>query len=350
VVAALASGQTERGQKVTVVSLSAPADDVLASRIVARGASVTWLPKKPGIDPTLLVRLRRLFRELAPDVVHTHNPLPLVYGAPVASLLGVPTLHTKHGPHPDAPHRLALRRLAARSVDIFVAVSSDTAQAARRFGEAEGARLRVVPNGLDLDAFASSSALRREIREGWGVDDDVQVIGTVGRLEPVKDHEGLVRALAPVLGPARRLVIAGGGSRDRAIGAAAEALGVAPWVRLLGERSDVARVLQGFDAFVLASRTEGQPLAVIEAMAANLPVVSTRVGGIAEAFGTAALLVPPGDPSALAKAISSMLDAPEERRALAARGHTLVHRRHSVTAMLDAYDALYAEARSYARA
>jgi glycosyltransferase involved in cell wall biosynthesis len=338
----LANEQIRRGHSVIAVSLEEPRGGPLAREFAAIGAQVARVPKRPGFDATLSLRLYQLFRRLEIDLVHSHNPLPLVYAAPAARLARARAVHTKHGPHPDRPRRLWLRRIAAMSTHAFVAVSAPTAAYARSIREVSERKLHVIVNGVDLDQFALPDAARARARARWQLPHDAWVIGTVGRMAAVKDHPTLLRATAPLLAPRTRLVIAGDGPEAQATRALAHELGVAPWVHFTGVCDEVPLLLQALDLFVLSSRVEGMPLVLLEAMAAGLPIVATAVGGVPETVDDVARLVPPGDEHALRAAIQELGQNRHGGVELGRRGRERAYSHHSVTRMASRYLQIYA--------
>lgn len=339
----LAAAQVEGGHRVSVVSFEEPPEGGLLSRFEAAGVTVSRFPKRPGFDVRLTAELFAHFRREAFDVVHTHNPLPLIYAALPAKAAGARVVHTKHGPHPARAHRLWLRRFGSLAVDAFVAVSDDTASFASEHWEVRLRKLHVVQNGIDVERFVGQADRRLRQRTSWGIEDDTLVFGTVGRMAPVKNHALLLRAAAPLLGPLCRLVIAGDGPERASTEALIQELQVARWVHVLGAIDDVPSVLAGIDVFALSSHVEGLPLAVMEAMACSLPVVATRVGGVPKvvADGGTGLLVPPGDERALRAALARLKDAPLERTLLGEAGRGRAEREFTSSRMLDEYMALY---------
>ena len=293
-----------------------------------------------GFDRTLHVRLIRLFRRIRPDVVHTHNGPPLIYAAPVARLLGARVVHTKHGKGEISRRMLPLCRMISRTVHRFVAVSADTAEAARR-GEAPP-RLSVIENGIPLAAFRPDAELRYAARAELGIASDAVVVGSVGRLVEEKDYPLLVRALGPRLSDKVRLVLVGDGPARPAIEAAVAAAGVGAFVTLTGARHDVPRLLAGFDVFAMSSRTEGVPLALPEAMTSQLPVVATAVGGVPGIVPEdTGFLVAHGDAAALGDAIGRLVNDPALRAQMGERARAYALGRFSEENMLNAYLALY---------
>lgn len=336
----LAGGQVRRGHHVVAISLAALPHGVLAEEFVARGVAVSAVPKGAAFDPRAVIRLARLLRGERIDVVHTHNPQPLAYGAPAGRLARIAVVHTKHGVNPDVGRRLWLRRFGGHLAHAYVAVSEATAAVARRNRECRPARLSIIPNGVDLEAYGPDADTRAAIRAELELPADAWVFGTVGRVSVEKDHSLLLRAAGPLLGPKVRLVIVGDGAELPRV--RAEASRYAPWVLFTGLRRDVPRLLAALDVFVLSSRTEGLPLALLEAMATGLAAVSTDVGGVSEVAeqGRAALLVRPADDTALRDALRTLANDPGAARALGRRARER-SRRYDTRRSVDEYLALY---------
>jgi sugar transferase (PEP-CTERM/EpsH1 system associated) len=291
--------------------------------------------------------MARLFRTLHPDIVHTRNwtCIDAVIGSRLA---GVPVvIHGEHGREavdPDGRNltRRRIRRLLAPLVTHFVAVSRDLARWLVEDVGVPARKVRTIRNGVDVGRFCPGD--REGARRALGLPVDAAVIGTVGRLDPVKDHAGLIRALALGGGGERGvLVIAGDGPCRKDLEALARSLGLEGRVRILGDRDDVPRVLQVLDVFVLSSVGEGMSNAILEAMATGLPVVATRVGGNPELVldGVTGRLVPPRSPAALADAVGTYLDHPERARAHGAAGRTRTVAEFGLDQMLTAYTDLY---------
>ncbi len=345
----LAAIQHRRGHRVAVISLAPAPDGPLAAEFERAGITVERVAKeRPGFDFTLPPRLARRFRALRADVVHTHNPQPLIYSSAAARLVGASAIHTKHGLNPGTSKQQAIRRAAARLVSSFVAVSEPTAAQARQQRNCAPAKLKVIPNGIRLDRFdrpaAERAALRAAARKDLGLG-DAWVVGTVGRLDEYKNHLMLVRAMAPYLGDGVKLVIIGGGPMREALEQAVARLPDPSSVVLAGQRMDVPNLLPAFDVFTLPSSTEGLPLVVPEAMAAGLPVVATAVGGLPSVLdeGVTGLLVPVEE-EPLAAALLSLRD-PAKARAMGAAARAAALERFGAERMVDRYLELYAAAR-----
>jgi glycosyltransferase involved in cell wall biosynthesis len=327
-----------RGHQVAIVSLS-PGGRV---RREARGVPVYDATRGDGADPSLVTRLAVLFFKLRADVVHTHNPAPLLHAVPAALLARVPgRVHTKHGANLYGRRGLWAARVLVRALDALVAVSAETAEIARRKERVPNRRLHVVPNGIPLRDFSADPGARARVRAELGIPADAFVVGSVGRLASEKDYPLLVRAASPLLGERARLVLVGEGDARPAIERAI-APEKAPFVTLTGARSDVPALLAAFDVFALSSLTEGLPLAIPEAMATALPIVATAVGGLPSSVPPqCGALVPACDESALGCALAGLMSDPARARAMgeAARRHALA--RFSIDRMTDAYEVLY---------
>jgi glycosyltransferase involved in cell wall biosynthesis len=295
-----------------------PWKDALADEVAASGAGVVCLDARRPASLAWLRRLRRLVRDRDIRLVHTHMPAPAAAARVVLPGRSPAFVHTEHNlwGRYRAPTRWA-NRLTWRRNAAAVAVSGAVAASVR----ARRPRPEVVVHGLD--GASRPPAPRAAACAALGLAPAGPVVGTVGNLTAKKDHATLVEALARLVGewPDARLVVVGAGPLEADLRARAARAGLADRVVLAGSRGDVAEVLGAFDVFVLSSRAEGLPIALLEAMAAERPCVATSVGGIPEVVtdGVDGLLVPPGDADALATAVSKLLADPDRRADLGAR-------------------------------
>ena len=304
------------------------------------------------------VGLAAHFRRLAPDVVHLHSGV-WFKGAYAARLAGAgPVVFTDHGrPHPDPLASRLLDGLGARLTSTTVAVSKELGAYLIRRLRVPAARLRVIPNGIHL-MDPPDEATRISVRGELGLPPGVAVVGSVGRLDRVKAYDRLLEAVAGLLGKSDRtapspvLLLIGDGPERAALEAQAEALDLRKAVRFLGWRSDARRLLAALDLFVLPSDSEGTSVALLEAMAAGVPVVATAVGGTPSVLGKsgAGLLVPAGDTAALVQAMATMLRDPGGRQSAGRKGRQRVQEAYSFEGMAAAYRTLYAELRAAFRA
>jgi len=339
----LASSQQRRGERVLVVSLAAGPEGPLGEMFRASGVETASIPKGAGVDASLPFRLSAFLKRQGADVVHTHNPHALIYGAPAGRMSGAITVHTRHGMNPDLPRRVWLRQKVAALLDAYVAVTPKLAQVAREANECDSSRLHVIPNGIDLERFRPDPRARQEVRQSLGIPPTAWVVGTVGRLAPEKDQTLLVRAMAPLLDERRQLVVVGDGPEREAVAASMKGTWRPEFCHLVGARADVERCLAAFDAFALSSKTEGLPLSLLEAMATGVPVISTSVGGIPDLIvhGVSGALVPAGDQEALFRQLLSLVSYPTAALQWGIAGHELVKRSYSLASMAERYRDLY---------
>lgn len=340
----LAKAQLAAGHRVLVLSLAEPPDGPMAERFRAAGALTETIPKwGPSLDPTLALRVAQCISKAGADIVHTHNPQALVYGAPAAGLSRLPCVHTKHGVNPDPTRRLWLRRAASSIVDAYVAVTPTLARLAVDQRECDSTQLHVIPNGIDTARFSPNEAARQQVRSELGIPDGAWVVGTVGRLAPEKNQGLLIDAMAPILDPRRHLVIVGAGPDSAALVERARATLRPELIHFTGARSDVQALLAAFDAFALTSESEGLPLVVLEAMAVGLPVVATAVGGIPDVVEHAktGFLVPSADRIGLMKELLQLSTRPQSTRDVANTARLMVLERHSMEHMARDYESLY---------
>ena len=340
----LAIGQRALGHEVLAVSLAAPPDGPLAADFVAHQIGVHTVAKRDGFDLSLPLRLAWLFARERVEIVHTHNPQPLIYGAAAAKLARARAVHTKHGANPDTGRRLQLRRAAALMADAYVAVSAITADIARKNREVPERKLKTVPNGIDLARFHPDAEARAQVRRELGIGERAWVVGTVGRLASEKDQALLIDALASSLSEDRQLVIIGDGAERESLAARRAALGDrARFVHLPGARRDVPRVLAALDVFALSSKTEGLPLVIPEAMATGLPVVSTAVGGIPGVLdeGLTGFLTPAGDAATLGDRFARLASDRKLAEDCGRRGRDTALSRYSAERMVRDYLDIY---------
>ena len=349
VVAALATHTDPSRFESEVVALASGGD--VADRLHSAGVTVHILGKRLGVDLSAAARLRHLIQERQISIVHAHNPVAnhwtilaclFMAGAP-------PILQTEHSIHYRGRIRLwypFLRGILGLWNSAIVGCCTAVTVSHRRIDPLNRSRYRTVYNGIEPLGRPSAerrAALRREI----AIPDGFTVAGTVGNLRGPKAHGDLLSALALLAGEFPRLItiIAGDGPLEQELRARAAALGIAGCVRWLGKRADVSNLLGIMDIFVLSSTREGFPVAVLEAISAGVPVVATDVGGVSEVImpGMTGVLVPPGDPPALAAGIRSVLGDVAGAKHRAAMAHEAFDRTFTVEAMARSMESLYAE-------
>src|SRR6266436_3237324 len=320
------------------------------------------LQKPPGKVPGFYVRIWKLLRQLRPDIVHTRNLTALAAPVP-ATLAGAPVrIHGEHGRDmvdldgSNVKYQ-RVRRLIRPFVHQYIALSRDLeSYLVDRIGVPRQ-RLAQIYNGVDTDLFKPAGARRAPLPIPGFAGAETVVIGTVGRMQPVKDQLTLVRAFVRLLElradlRARlRLVMIGEGALRQPALALLEQAGMLDLAWLPGERADIPELMRGLDLFVLPSLAEGISNTILEAMASGLPVVATRVGGNPELVeeGHTALLVPADDPRAMAAAIEVYAADAAKRSRHGAAGRAAAEARFSLHAMVGAYLEVYDRALGAAR-
>ncbi|MCA9554380.1 MAG: glycosyltransferase [Myxococcales bacterium] len=325
----------------------------------ARGVQVELLSQmrravNPLADARAVAATVQRLRELRPTIVHTHTAKAGAVGRTAAALVRTPVvLHTFHGHVFDgyfSPRKaqafLAAERALARVTDRILALSEQQRRdLAFKYRVAPIEKIQVVPLGLELDRFSAVRATRSgPVRRALGIGPDAKVIAAAGRFVPIKRFDLLIQAFAKVLGahPDAHLLLAGdGASEDRAaLERQAEALGGR--VHFLGWRKDLEAIFAEADLLALSSDNEGTPVTVIEALAAGLPVVATRVGGVEDVVrGAAGTLVAPGDVGALAQAMTDRLHLTGDDARVPDGEREAVARRFSHRRLIADIEALY---------
>ncbi len=299
-------------------------------------------------DPRVVWALADALHRHPVDLLHLHLPRAGVVGRVVARRLGLsPVVYTEHNVW--GAYGVVMRRLnqwTMHWVDHLIAVSEEVRRCTLAHGMPAD-RVTTIPNGIDADALSAAASHGPSLRGLLGLPAGVPVVGVVANLHPRKGLDTLVAAL-PRLHRQRagvHLVIIGrdDGMGERLRQLAAKA-GVGAMVHLMGPRHDAAALLRQFDVFALPSRVEGLPIALLEAMALERPVVVTPVGGVPEVVedGRDGLHVPVGDPEALALAVGRLLQAPEEAVAFGRSAAARVRREFSLEHMAEEHVRLYA--------
>jgi sugar transferase (PEP-CTERM/EpsH1 system associated) len=326
-----------------------PAGDGPLRAAFPASVAIMALGDLPGSRKLNALRMARIFRAFKPDIVHSRNwtCIDAIIGARLA---GVPVIiHGEHGREAADPEgRSALRRKVRRAlsplVTRFVTVSRDLARWLVSEVGVPSRKVTQIYNGVDTAAFCPEG--REAARQALGLPADIVAIGTVGRLDPVKDHRGLLEAFRRVAADDRAmLLIVGDGPCRADLDRQRRTLGLEQRVHLLGERPDVPVILRALDVFTLPSVGEGISNSILEAMATGLPVVATKVGGNPELVepDVTGMLVAPQSPDALAAALQRYLADPMLVRKHGEAARQRVVREFGLERMLAAYETLYAD-------
>jgi len=328
-------------------------------RICRDDVQVFALGKRDGKDLGIYSRISRLLRQLRPQIVHTRN-LPTVDMVAPAVLSGVPCrIHGEHGRDmvevggANRKYNL-LRRFVSPWVDRYISVSRDIESWLHKTIGVAPSRVVQIYNGVDSDRFHPAADRRSPLPVDGFAPDDAIVIGTVGRMETVKDQLNLAHAfvrLVDRISDGRRtlrLTMIGDGSLRAQIEGVLASAGIRDLAWLPGARDDVPEILRALDVFVLPSINEGISNTILEAMACGLPVVATAVGGNPELVvaGETGALVPPQDPDALADALAVYVNDRAQMARAGRGGRDRIEREFSLPAMvgryLDVYDQVLA--------
>ncbi|HSL84680.1 MAG TPA: glycosyltransferase [Thermoanaerobaculia bacterium] len=314
---------------------------------------VTGLGARNLRDVAAFRRLVRLLRQRRVGLVHAHLAYASIWGLLAGRLTGTPVVLTLHVRPPDDPpwSREGLRRrllvgAANRWARRALAVSGAVRDAWAAVG-LRRERIAVVHNGVETAGMESGTEAAAAVRRELGVPGGAPLVVTVSVLRPGKGLEVLLEAVPAVLGehPDARFAVVGDGPERRRLEEGAAAAGLGEAVVFTGFRRDVPALLAAADLFVLPTRDDAFPTVLLEAQAAGVAVVASRAGGVPEIVedGATGVLVPPGDPAALARAVSALLADPAARRRLAEAGRRRTEERFSADAWLARLDAVYSQ-------
>ena len=330
---------------------------VFGEKLREAGVPVYVLNRRPGLDWSLLPKLRDIIIKERIDVIHAHQYTPYFYGL-MASLYSKATLapsrpeivFTEHGRfYPDVRKfkRVVSNPILSLFTKEIVTISASTKQSLITYENFPARRIRVVYNGIDLGRFSQTTdrlAKRREL--GLAADDPV--FGIVARLDPIKNHAMLLRACQQVVTvmPNARLLIIGDGPERARLEELTQTLGLAAHVAFLGARQDISELLQTFDVFALSSFSEGTSVTLLEAMGVGVPIVATNVGGNPEVIsdGETGLLVESGNAHDMAAKLLQLLQDDALRARMGNAGKQRVHALFSIEKMVQAYVNLYISA------
>jgi glycosyltransferase involved in cell wall biosynthesis len=306
----------------------------------------------PGRDLKAFLGLYRIFRDEKPHIVHTHTSKAGILGRWAALLARVPViLHTPHGhvfwgyfgPMQTGLF-IVLEKITALFTDRIIALTDQEMADHLRFHIARDKKFTTIHSGADLSPFNTALYDRSKMKAELHIPPDDLVVGTVGRLTPVKGQIHLIEAAAKVLEvrPDSTFVFLGDGELQPELRERAAVLGMADRIRFPGWRPDTAAVMSVFDVFALPSLNEGMGRVLIEAMALSKPIIASRIGGITDLIihGKNGLLVPPRDAGAIAEAILALLGDESRRKAMGSEGRRMAEG-YSAELMVEKINALY---------
>ena len=336
-----------------VVSMT-ECDDVFCRRIQHHDVAFLSLHKAPGNGYKIYPLLYRIFREYRPTIIHTRNLAALETVVP-AFLARIPVrIHSEHGwdindPGGTNPYYSRIRRLYRPFVHHFIALSEQIAHYLERKVKVNPKRLTRIRNGVDTIKFHPNNGNKRVLIDSPFKDSNLVIMGTVGRLQAVKDQVTLIQAFDEarrISGAALnnlRLIIVGDGPLKGEIEKAIATHNLGAYVWLAGERADIPALLQAFDFFILPSRAEGISNTILEAMACGLAVIATNVGGNAELVveEKTGSLVTAGDAISMASVISRITINASQRQQQGKAARVQAETKFSLDGMVEQYSRLY---------
>lgn len=346
-------GETAAGARLEIAFLKSLGGNPFEAELRDLGVPVTGLGARNLRDTAAVRRLVRLLRQRRVDLVHAHLAYASIWGLLAGRLTGTPVVLTLHVRPPDDPpwSREGLRRrllvaAANRWAGRALAVSGAVRDAWAAVG-LRRERIAVVHNGVETAGMESGTEAAAAVRRELGVPEGAPLVATVSVLRPGKGLEVLLEAVPAVLAehPEARFAVVGDGPERRCLEERSAAAGLGDSVAWTGFRRDVPALLAAADLFVLPTRDDAFPTALLEAQAAGVAVVASRAGGVPEIVedGATGVLVPPGDAAALARAVSALLADPAARRRLAEAGRRQARERFSTAAWLGRLEAVYGE-------
>ena len=337
---------------VGIVSLS-PGGKLMERVDSSRVSLIQDLNKQPGNDWQLPFQLAKIFKREHPHIVHSHAWGTLVETWLAKMLARVPIwIHGEHGTMQEKPMNRRIQRMVWGRADQVLSVSGVLAD---RLSETMAfPRESILPllNGVEISKFQPKNQIKNNIslRDSLKIAPETKVVGIVGRLEPVKDHESFIKAIAYISnnsdsfrnGNLCALVI-GDGALTSSMQELSEELGLTKVVKFLGRRNDVPELLDLVDVSVCSSLSEGMSNTILEAMASGLPVVATNVGGNPELVieGKTGLLVPSAAPEKLGKALTSLLIDPDKCLEMGRKGKERANNHFTLDGMVKNYEDLY---------
>ncbi len=335
---------------------------LLSAGVETRDVPSLGRPVAPARDAAALVEILGILRAVRPQIVHTHMAKAGTLGRLAAAIYnrttgrGAPArvVHTYHGHvlegyfgSPAAAFFTWTERQLARLTDRIVAISPQIrTELVEEFRIGRSEQYRVVPLGFDLDALlAIDDEARRQARIALAIPAEAHVVTTVGRLTAIKQHRLFLEAARHIASrdPAALFLIVGDGELRAELERFAREAAVADRTRFLGWRRDLATIYAATDVFLLTSRNEGTPVALIESLAAGVPGVSTEVGGVGDVIDSdkVGLLAPFGDARALAQHVAALLADPARRADMGAHGRRAVSARYHLDRLVNDIESLY---------
>ncbi|MBI5353867.1 MAG: glycosyltransferase [Chloroflexi bacterium] len=313
----------------------------LEKKLLDLGIPCTRLPRLGRVDPVLFFSICQLILREKPDIIHTHLFKSDLHGRLAARLCGVPVVISTSHNNDVWVKRFPLGKLyglTAKLADRVIAVSDEVSDYQIQYTGISPEKIITIENGVDVKRFVDQEDNARALRDEFKIDSSAPLIGIIGRLSPQKDHVNFLNAAVQVKAqlPDARFLVVGDGPLREELMTQAQSLGLGSSIIFCGLRQDIPAILSALDVLVIASKWEGLPVTLLEGMAARCPIVSTSVGGVPSVVtnDVSALLVPPEDAPALAKACLKILQDKKLAHELSSTSFDVVKNNFSLDAMI----------------
>ncbi|MBI4051643.1 MAG: glycosyltransferase family 4 protein [Elusimicrobia bacterium] len=309
----------------------------LAQRLQKAGVKIYPLRIFQDYDVFSAFRLSRIAHEFQADLLHAHHPQSHAMALLASYFRPLPVIVTRRVIYPIPRNPFSAFKYRSRKISKYVAVCQAATQELI-LGGVEKERISVIPSAVEINRWESAHTQRNHLNGKKPA-----IVTMVGHYAPIKGHEILLRAAAKVLREMPQTIFRLVGRDTEKLRALAQDLQIANQVEILGERSDVPELLSQTHLYVMPSLMEGIGTSLIEAQAAGVPVVASEVGGLPDVVDKdeTGVLVPPGNPKALAEAILKLLTHPQEAEKMALKGYEKVKRMYSLKVVVDQLEELY---------
>lgn len=344
----------DAGFNIRICALQCRLGNPIASELERIGLPVDLVPIPNLRHPLNLFRILYYLRTHRPIIVHTQLEFANVLGTIAAKILGIPTVATLHTLDTFAERKFSLWRLRLRwfvlriFCDQIIAVSEKTRTYHVQSGKLNSDKVITLYNGVDISRFQNiNESQKMKIRQTFNLPLDNPIIITVAVLRELKGVQNMIRALPSIFEqfPNAQYLIVGDGAYGASLRDLASTLGIQDRVTFAGHRTDIPALLACSDLFVLPTLKDALPTVLIEALAAEKPVIASAVDGVPEIIenGVNGLLVPPDDPSSLAKACLQIMKNKEQTKQLILAGSEIVQQRFSIIIQIEKLSKVYEE-------
>lgn len=330
---------------VSILCLESPIGP-FGQKLQQAGYRIDSIERKEGFDFALIFKIRKYLLENKINIVHCHQYTPWVYGLLASLLTGIKVIFTEHGrfyPDSSSPKRKYINPVLVRLTDHITAISKATKQALIDYEYIPASKIEVIYNGIE--GMENSIKGPDELREQLSINQDAMVLGTIARLDPIKNHKLLISAFSDISRdfPNTVLIIVGDGAMRQELEGQVATLGLEGKVIFPGYQSNPVDYLQLMDIFLLPSLSEGTAITLLEAMSLSKPCIVTDVGGNPEIIEdrVCGLVTPSDDRKSLVSAISLLLSDIDMRDKFASEARRIFESRFHVTNMRDNYMRLY---------